>query len=294
MKLFYFVLIIILIYIFYKLERRYDIKSVLYPELYKNIVINDTDKYVNKKIVMCCLARNNEDIIQKTIDRFRYIGGHFNDYHIVIFENDSSDNTRQIIKNNTGDDLTLIDCPNDCRFNIRRMYDIGEKSLERFQKMAFFRQQYLNYVKEHFSNWDYMMVYDSDIKGCMDLTAFLDFFDIEREWDAFCVNGVTSLLDITYDPVAFKDLGKTEVPYNFINDIVNLNLKKHKDYIASGFNGCAVYKMNGVVKSNYMYPNIKSCEHLLFNYNFKRFMFNKKCKLHVGQQGDSIKLFKII
>ena len=50
------------------------------------------------KIVICCLARNCEKLVAKNIKRLEHIGKQFSEYKIVVFENDSSDNTRELFK----------------------------------------------------------------------------------------------------------------------------------------------------------------------------------------------------
>lgn len=269
--IFYILLLVVSLYLLVKIHRSEDVFSKL--------TCNTTDKIIDKSIVICCLSRDNEDIVQKSIDRLRSIGKHFSNYHIVIYENDSKDMTREIIKENEDEHLTLIECPNDCKIKYKKMYDIGRYSTERYQKMAFFREQYLNHVKTYFNTWDYMMVYDIDIKGCLDLKEFLDTFDREHDWDAFCVNG--KFLNFTYDGLAyegFEDYKNYTLLHKHIFNCID-------NYVKSAFNGCTVYKMEGVLKSSYTSEEVTDCEHINFNRNFKKFLINRKCPLYVGLQG---------
>src|SRR5271155_1902253 len=92
--------------------------KVLYPSYYKDTTfyykpewfpkdkVNEIYFYMNKgkyiaknsTIVICGLARNIAKKLNTLKKRLEFIGDQFNDYRIVCFENDSEDNTRELLK----------------------------------------------------------------------------------------------------------------------------------------------------------------------------------------------------
>src|SRR5579871_122484 len=146
-----------------------------YPNLYNDISFTNSDiKEVNfdkvKKtsIVICGLARDNYDDLQRNIPKIEFLGNLFKSYKVVIFENDSCDGTRELIKSwqQRNPNVILLECPvKDCKLNETVMYELGILSKSRIDKMAGFRNQYLNYVKQNCRSYDYMLVMDLDFEG---------------------------------------------------------------------------------------------------------------------------------
>lgn len=97
------------------------------------------------RIVITGLARDISKNVGKNIDRLVRIGSKFFEYQILIFENDSSDDTRTIIKQKgkRNPNIKLIQCPEEenCRLNLKKAVDDGIISSGRFHKMAQFRNR---------------------------------------------------------------------------------------------------------------------------------------------------------
>ncbi len=51
-----------------------------------------------QRVVMAGLARNVAHILGQTIRRVEHLGSQFGDYRVVIYENDSSDATRERLR----------------------------------------------------------------------------------------------------------------------------------------------------------------------------------------------------
>ena len=71
-----------------------------------------------KKIIILSLARDVEHIVNLTFNKLTNIGKDFQEYKIIIFENDSDDNTRSLLErwSNENYNMILMDCCNlgDC------------------------------------------------------------------------------------------------------------------------------------------------------------------------------------
>ena len=156
--------------------------------------------------------------------------------------------------------------------------------------MAFYRNQYLDYTKKHFSDFDYLLVYDFDLNGGIYLDGLISNFDPRLDWDMVCATGLVSAPQLNillggeskpnmHDTIAFLDLNdnwykKSEMRKEQI--LLNNKLKKiGSDLIPirSGFNGMAIYKINSIKDTRYDFKT--RCEHIDFHKNMFEKGFNK-------------------
>jgi hypothetical protein len=305
MSILKFVLIFfILFFILWEIESYFNLKFYKYffPKYYdddKNSELSIKNMYSPKidseikngesiakssSIVICGLARNISHVLEKTQKKLEKIGSFFNKYHIVIFENDSTDNTREIIKkwSKENKNVTLIDCvdengnSNECKFNLETGYDMGAISLNRSKKMAVYREQYLNYVKKKFKHYDYMLVADLDIEGNMNYDGLFHSLS-QNNWGGICINGrgnvpvFFGLLSMMYDTLAYvpKDSDYNNIKYNvfknlFYSNYEILNSEKLIE-VTSAFNGYSLYKIPYVINSTYIGDTC--CEHINLHIN---------------------------
>ena len=259
----------------------------------------------NSRIVICGLCRNIKDRLVKNIPKFENTGKLFKDYRVVIFENDSEDGTRELIKDwsQKNNKVVLLNCCNmnscECRLNEREMYNIGIFSTERMKKMAFFRNQYLNYVKNNCSDFDYMLVVDMDMEGSYSNQGL--FNCLSYDFDMMCINGkipIPSTLGmavLTYDALAFEkdnlkiknNIGDSIYKYIQMNKLVYD--KNNPIKIVSGFNGMAIYNIKSILNSQY--DSKDNCEHIDFHKNmiengYDKIFINPIWKGYFGFQGS--------
>ena len=66
----------------------------------------------SKSIVICCLCRNIKHVFLHNKKKLEHIGRLFKKYKIILFENDSSDNSRMILKSweKINKNVTLLKC----------------------------------------------------------------------------------------------------------------------------------------------------------------------------------------
>ena len=230
----------------------------------------------SKKIVLCGLCRNIEQILLKNIEFFESIGEQFQEYKIILFENDSEDKTRDIIKQKSiqNPNIILLDCgPEypDCKFKIKKLYDYGSFSVNRIKKMASFRNLYLNYIKQNISDYDYVLMMDMDIEGYFNMNGLMEVLS-KPVWDAVFINGRVDfvLSSMMYDILAYIKHNDNYDDYLFENT-KQINWNKNWKYIKnkiqfitdnlymdkwtpvkSAFNGCGIYKMDTLLSSDFI------------------------------------------
>lgn len=269
--------------------------------LYKK---NGYKRMQNSRIVICGLARNTAHSLPSIIDRIEKTGQLFLDYQVIVFENDSADQTREKLKqwqfNNPK--VHLIECAQqDCKFGERPLYEYGIMGRNRIEKMARFRNEYLSYVKKYYSHFDYMMVIDMDIKGPWSLDGVAHSIGHDQ-WDAIAAYGMHSLIGtlglkmVLYDGLAYVSKnGDYNDPKNFISNYFRMDFidtigsKKCDSLIPvkSAFSGLALYKIKSIMNANY---KVGTCEHVEFhkmmaNQGFGNIFINPHLMLLSGHQG---------
>lgn len=282
-------------------------------EIYNNI---ENGKIIakNSKLAICCLARNIKSNFENMKKKLEHIGKYFSNYKIVIFENDSEDNSRELLFNWSKENLnvTLLDCLNyddynhQCKLKTKKGYDYGSVSYDRINRMAKYREECLKYVKQNLNSYDYMLVVDFDLKGNQSMDGLFHSLAY-KNWDAIFINGRIPLegtfgtCTIIYDGMAYADINND---YNY--DINNNSIKKlfllmlntqNQNYkmntnkcfvpVKSAFNGYGLYKIDSIKDSSYIGNNY--CEHLNLNLdlykNNKKLYINKLWKGYFNVQG---------
>lgn len=318
------VLVLILMELDVFLERRFDIKIYkhLFPKYYDDGTYGDIDlsksdyppiifdqiergkkEAKNKNIAICCLCRNIEPMIEKSKKKLEKIGNCFKDYKIILFENDSADNTRNLLKEWRADNdkVILLECDEkDCIMKTKHGYDPSNK--QRLKKMAEFRQRYLDYVKQNETKFDYMLVIDIDIEGNQVFDGLFHSIGQDQDWGAIFINGRNPIplfnISWMYDKIAY-------VPYKFpLEDILCLNqklasfmcnmelyLNNDLHRVISAFNGYGLYKVSALKKCSYI-GNEKLCEHVNLNMcmhlNGEKLYINPLWKGYFTRQGPRL------
>lgn len=102
------------------------------------------------QVVVVALARDCEQQLQNSVDLISSL--ETKQTNFFVYENDSKDATKDILKNN---EITSV------REN-RNLEDIRDRSFDRTHRLAEFRNKYVDWVKDNHSNSDYVIVLDLD------------------------------------------------------------------------------------------------------------------------------------
>lgn len=234
--------------------------------------------------VVCTLVRDVEHKIPAIIKKAEAMGKLFADYRILLVENDSSDNTRKLLLEwkNKNPRVTILGCgvnfEGKCSVNIaRKKTDEHAISRWRIEKMVYLRNIYLNYLKKHYSNFDYALVWDADTIGSVYLDGILNsmgWFAKNPEMEGVCANGIKRFVlpKVFYDTYAIN-----EHTDNFHSD----NMRSHHykkailtqysrgeplAHVKSCFSGFTIYRIDSLLNDDVVYDmsegdNIE-CEHV--------------------------------
>lgn len=263
-------------------------------------------KVKDKRIIFGMLAKNGTKHIKNIKNKINDLGKHFEDYIMLIFENDSTDGTRNALYQLQEMDprVHILKCCDlgtcECKLRSQDPKSSGYTSNYRSHRMAFFRQRILSVVQSQYSDWDYFMMLDFDLSGAFFIDGFLTTFHRD-DWDAVFANGIAYIpipffhtVPFNYDCFAFDDKSfqrKNAINHFFVsNGILRPYFKKMKWYKAvSGFNGAMIYKISSLKNASYTPVHNLLCEHKYLHYSMKqngydRIFYNPAMILFAGQQ----------
>jgi hypothetical protein len=293
--LYIIIIVLALIYIVYKRTYTCNYNS--------NYLIEGKEFLSTKNVAICGLVRDNGDRINNNMKEVKKIASYFNDYRVLIVENDSEDDTRDILLDWTSRDdkikvlgcngLNLTKCKLDLPATI--YHDTSKK---RIKKMSYLRNIYLDELrKPMYNNIDYVIVWDLDLIAEFNINSIYNLgyrLKYNPQIDAICANGLYSLF--YYDTYAFRlnedDNRRSRksfydmvyrIPYNcnIKEDLKNEGLIKVK----SCFGGFTIYKKSSILSSRYdtyldQYGTA-ICEHEYLSSPFKNIYSDTKLQLYV-------------
>ena len=131
-----------------------------------------------RRVVIGGLARNVGSVLPVTIRRIEQLGLAFDDYRVVIYENDSSDDT-------------LAQLTNWMRANpkvsiVTEVHQDPEhrpcRSLSRACRMAYYRAQCQDFIAGHYRDFDDVILVDTDLEGGWSYDGIANSFG-HNDWD---------------------------------------------------------------------------------------------------------------
>lgn len=238
------------------------------------------EKMKQKRVVICGCGMNVAKYISANIELMYKMGIQFGDFSIIIFENNSQDNTREI----------LLQLKKELNYKNKLHLLLGENIEMKYrpERIAYCRNKILDYVKQNFAIFDYMIVMDMDdmlYKKSPDKFLFECFANDNLKWNAQFANYMPKYYDIW----AYREKGilETDCWLNYVvgrfrglshewcenNYVANYSKYIHPQLppimVQSAFGGLGIYNLQHVIKSNSKYIGINEnnqiCEHVLFN-----------------------------
>jgi hypothetical protein len=293
------------------------------PTLYNKINIDDsklkpkkTVKYLtdisegykimkNTRIIISGLFKDSAKKFPLFKKRINNLSKYFKDLHIVIFENDSSDNSRMLLLDweRTQPNVHIIKLlDNDfCLLKRKSAVLYGTLNDRRMRMMSEYRNYIKQYVDLYYSDFDYFTMIDTDTAGPFMVDGLAHSFSTQStlNWDMISANGRTGLLFTLgsfkyYDPLSLYNYDKNK-SYNTMN-IINIihyldSIENDPIKVDNAFGGFAIYKMSSVKNVSYIPADGKYiCEHTIFTNNMKlnghsKFYIDPKLIYLVGKQG---------
>lgn len=242
---------------------------------------------INKNIIIAALARDCEDSLRINIPLIENLRAQFSWSQVVVVENDSIDGTKDLL-NNWKINYNNVDIiSND--YGTKTIPDKSDlvknpmTSHQRIEKMVFYRNLYLDYIKQVKHAIDLVIIIDIDVLK-ISLTGLLNVINtFDNKTGAVFSNGISvmqtsvGLSEIYYDVFAVQEYPLNEFSYsteslNRTFKSINKNVKKSSLYrVISAFGGVGIYNYNAIKDLRYktvLNPLNRQeaiCEHIPFN-----------------------------
>lgn len=218
------------------------------------------------KVAICGITRDNAKELPRVIKHIEYTGEQFADYRVIVFENDSRDHTKTILKKWQADNTKVRIL----------MQDYQLKKRPNIQFLADIRNQYLIALEENpeYQDFDILMVVDLDMQHGWDMRGLFHSFHQFSNWDGVCSNGVFTMAGHMWDMFAFRNSEFPALPDNLeaIQYKTEIIPRGQRVYpvnskllpVYSCFGGLAFYKRAFITGCRY--HSIKGdCEHVAFH-----------------------------
>jgi len=206
------------------------------------------------KVCICGTVKNVGKYINNVFQNMEKIATLFEDYVIILYYDDSNDNTLELLKK--------YQC-----HNKKLLFFVNKKKLfkSRIHNIARGRNFCLNVIREKFSNYEYFIMMDCDdvCSGKINLNILKQCLQEEKinKWDALTFNRkdyydiwALSVIPYVVSMRHFHNMGKVEsIMRVYIKKILDGEGVKKDDLIScySAFNGFSIYKSNIFLKCYY-------------------------------------------
>ena len=213
---------------------------------------------LHTSVVICGICKDIQKYFNNASNIFLFLTHYFTHSTIIIYENDSKDNTLSLLKKfkSTYDHKNII--------------ILSEKNINgsRTEKIAHARNKILDYVDNHNINPDYLINLDmDDILTDFKCSTILEPFKSTLNWSMFGGNSkiyydmwALRPMDFPYfDFWKLEDISREErLKYYFKIPIDSMPIK-----VFSCFNGIGIYKYKDTIGCRYNGKD--TCEHVSFH-----------------------------
>lgn len=215
---------------------------------------------ISENVVICAVCKDVESRLPYSIEIVENIGSLFNDYRVVVYENNSTDKTPQQLKewaNRNSRVLVLSENLSDSELS-KIIYNIKlDGNFFHPEAIARARNKVLDIaMSDKYEAYPYLIWVDMDFKIPPSYEGFIETFGTDIEWDAVFAYGVDPP-QTYWDWYAFRN---TEYPIGseLLGDYWWYMPKKFKltdqdDWypVYSAFGGCGIYKKASIIGCRY-------------------------------------------
>lgn len=214
---------------------------------------------INEKVIICGLTKNNATTLYPTLKTITRIGSIFNDYRVIILENNSIDNTKKILKNFQISSKKHTVFSRDytknqlLSFSKSRTWD---NQPARVELIATFRNIILDKIfDEKYNDFKFIIIIDLDLMIPNTIYKnLIETFKIKDNWDAIFANAVGENQDY-YDRFALRTddfpIGP-ELDPNWWDNLSPISFKGDKLIkVYSAFGGLGIYKKEALKGCSY-------------------------------------------
>jgi hypothetical protein len=271
---------------FYRSERfpedRFPAKD---EQDFRKKIARGYDAMNKSSLLICGISRNDEETLPLAIRRIEKTGSCFKDYGVVIFENDSTDRTPDILRSWERENPRV-------RILSESLRGLPISSRSRFERLAYCRNRYVDDMNAaaEYDRCEWVMVVDMDLRGGWSVDGLASTF-ADAGWDAVASVslGYHYLRKTYYDTFALKPKGilKKNWSYRLFGEGWQFRRNDPLIPVQSAFGGLALYRRDIFRTRRYsgLSGGLDVCEHDALNADGKlRFFMNPSQITVVGTQ----------
>ncbi|CAF0785381.1 unnamed protein product [Adineta steineri] len=275
--------------------------------------------FARSRVIICGMIRDRENQIDRLRQQIESITKLFDDYAVVIVENDSTDKTRQKLIHWAEDKqvagrVHVIGCgnrindPSSCNLSLASTQSKAGANLLRIEKMVQLRNLYMTYLENNiqFANYEYILIQDFDLWSYTYIDGYLStgfYLSTDPTIDAICANGIrhnqflAGLISYKtyFDPYAHKDefdqkwTGNSNNLWSSIFRYYSCN--NHLIKVQSCFSGQTIYRRQSLKGKRYRtYLNLNQqpiCEHVGLHETLENIYLNSEMIFYIMENNLS-------
>lgn len=209
---------------------------------------------IPEKILICGICKDVVFFLPNTIKTIENIGGLFDDYKVIVYENDSTDGTQTMLRQwsdaNGNVDITCEKTDRQQLVNEVINSD-DNKNPFRIELIAKARNILLDKImSDQYDEYSYVIMIDMDFTYLPRADGIIEVFRSKREWDAVFSYGVGQT-NTYWDWYAFRDFNQPLGPELLGCDWFGpkrWSLHKNDEWcpVYSAFGGCGIYKRESI------------------------------------------------
>lgn len=222
---------------------------------YQSLYRKGKENVRNKKIIFCGCIRNSASELYSNIPTIEKICSYFNDYRIIIVENNSTDKSKEVLirwSQRNSKVIPLMFDFDESKYNEHKTPEGYHPAFiyKRIIKLVDYRNIYMDYINSKLEfDSDYITIIDYDL-STINVEGFLTSFGVDFDWDAVTANGYSyspSLKRRFHDTYPLFEVGmpfKDSLEKIRIYQKIFEPLRKGMPFIrvASAYNGIAIFK----------------------------------------------------
>lgn len=253
-------------------------KGLMFPDelfkindqkIYNSRVQFGTDLAKHQKIMFCGICRNVGTKLERNLLRIGETAKYFKDYSILIYENDSTDDTVDILRRYESRKLSFF-TETRADKNYNDLLESGQDPVHynRCQVLASCRNFYLDFAQK--SDADIICVLDLDLWGGWSYDGFLNSVGVLYGkptngavtaygvltdcYNHYSLEDIDPKMYIMYDCFVYRPLGPDVAQPKFGTAQYNFIRKNPGDtpiFVNSNFNGMGIYKREALLGVQY-------------------------------------------
>jgi hypothetical protein len=163
----------------------------------------------DEKLLILGVGKNIAPCLPNMITKLEQLGSHFKDYHVIIYENNSTDQTADVLNlwMLQNPKVTIISeylSPEQLHARTKS-HALRDKAPCRMELIAFARNHVLKQaMRDEYSDYNYVVMTDLDFRHGWSVDDVIASFNCVDEWDCIAANGVHGDR-YHYDRFAYRD-----------------------------------------------------------------------------------------